>query len=134
MLCRTFFLLALALGPSALAEGLPDLGDASQASFTSIDERKLGEEIMREVRADRSYYDDAEATDYINALEQHKVQSYVRLDGPGVVEAGYFLGYDMKCGIGFNLTAMCIPGADKLLARSRLPLTWREQRRVLGFA
>ena len=23
--------------------------------------------------------------------------------------------------------------ADKLLARSRLPLTWREQRRVLGF-
>ena len=24
--------------------------------------------------------------------------------------------------------------ADKLLARSRLPLTWHEQRRVLGFA
>jgi peptide/nickel transport system substrate-binding protein len=58
-------------------------------------------------------------TDYINGLEQHKVQSYVRLDGPGVVEAGYFLGYDMKCGIGFNLTAMCIPKADKLLARAR---------------
>lgn len=41
-------------------------------------------------------------TDYINGLEQHKLQSYVRLDGPGVVETGYFLGYDMKCGIGFN--------------------------------
>jgi peptide/nickel transport system substrate-binding protein len=58
-------------------------------------------------------------TDYINGLEQHKVQSYVRLDGPGVVEAGYFLGYDMKCGIGFNLTAMCIPKADKLLEQAR---------------
>jgi peptide/nickel transport system substrate-binding protein len=58
-------------------------------------------------------------TDYINALEQHKAQSYVRLDGPGVIEAGYFLGYDMKCGIGFNLSATCIPKADKLLAIAR---------------
>jgi peptide/nickel transport system substrate-binding protein len=59
------------------------------------------------------------ASDYINSLEQHKAQSYVRLDGPGVLEAGYFLGYDMKCGIGFNLTAMCIPAADKLLDKGR---------------
>jgi len=59
------------------------------------------------------------ASDYINSLEQHKAQSYIRLDGPGVLEAGYFLGYDMKCGIGFNLTAMCIPAADKLLATGR---------------
>jgi peptide/nickel transport system substrate-binding protein len=59
------------------------------------------------------------ASDYINALEQHKAQSYVRLDGPGVIEAGYFLGYDLKCGIGFNLSAICIPKADKLLAIGR---------------
>src|SRR5581483_97386 len=59
------------------------------------------------------------ASDYINSLEQHQAQSYVRLDGPGVIEAGYFLGYDMKCGIGFNLTAMCIPQADKLLDQGR---------------
>jgi peptide/nickel transport system substrate-binding protein len=58
-------------------------------------------------------------SDYINSLEQHKAQSYVRLDGPGVVEAGYFLGYDMKCKIGFNLTAMCIPKADKLAEQAR---------------
>jgi peptide/nickel transport system substrate-binding protein len=59
------------------------------------------------------------ASDYINSLEQHKAQSYVRLDGPGVIEAGYFLGYDLKCGIGFNLSAICIPKADKLLAIGR---------------
>ena len=59
------------------------------------------------------------ASDYINSLEQHKAQSYIRLDGPGVIEAGYFLGYDMKCGVGFNLTAMCIKKADKLLDRAR---------------
>ena len=58
-------------------------------------------------------------SDYINSLEQHKAQSYVRLDGPGVIEAGYFLGYDLKCGIGFNLSATCIKKADTLLAQGR---------------
>ena len=64
-----FLLLILSLiVPRALAEGLPDLGDSAQSSFSSVDERRLGDEIMREVRADRSYFDDAEATDYIKAL------------------------------------------------------------------
>jgi peptide/nickel transport system substrate-binding protein len=58
-------------------------------------------------------------SDYINKLEHHKTQSYIRLDGPGVIEAGYFLGYDLKCGIGFNLSAICIKKADALLARGR---------------
>jgi peptide/nickel transport system substrate-binding protein len=58
-------------------------------------------------------------SDYINKLEQGKSQSYIRLDGPGVIEAGYFLGYDLKCGIGFNLSAICIKQADTLLAKGR---------------
>lgn len=63
------FLLYLSpLVPRALAEGLPDLGDSAQSGFSAQEERRLGEEIMREIRVDRSYYDDAEATDYINAL------------------------------------------------------------------
>ena len=59
------------------------------------------------------------ASDYINKLEQHKSQAYIRLDGPGVIEAGYFLGYDLKCGISFNLSATCIKRADTLLAKGR---------------
>jgi beta-barrel assembly-enhancing protease len=65
---RYLLLLLLALAPTSLAEGLPDLGESSQASFSALEERRLGEEIMREVRADRSYYDDAEATDYVSKL------------------------------------------------------------------
>ena len=65
---RYLLLLFLALVPGALAEGLPDLGDASQSSFTALEERRLGEEIMREIRADRNYYEDPEATDYVSAL------------------------------------------------------------------
>ncbi len=54
--------------PGAIAEGLPELGEAAQAGFSAGEERRLGESIMREIRADRSYYDDAEAADYINSL------------------------------------------------------------------
>jgi peptide/nickel transport system substrate-binding protein len=59
------------------------------------------------------------ATDYQNALQEHQAESFVRIDGPGVVEAGYLLGYDMKCGIGFNLSQICIPEADELLEEAR---------------
>lgn len=59
------------------------------------------------------------ATDYINSMEQHEAQAFTRIDGPGVVEAGYLLGYDMKCGISFNLSDICIPEADELLAEAR---------------
>jgi peptide/nickel transport system substrate-binding protein len=59
------------------------------------------------------------ASDYITALETHKAQSYIRYDGPGVLEPGYLLGYDLLCGISYNLSSVCIPKADKLLAIAR---------------
>ncbi|HUP94090.1 MAG TPA: M48 family metalloprotease [Burkholderiales bacterium] len=68
MLFRYLIVLWVCLAPSAVAEGLPDLGDASESSFSALEDRRLGEEIMREVRADRAYFDDAEATDYLVAL------------------------------------------------------------------
>jgi predicted Zn-dependent protease len=40
----------------------------AQSDFTALQERRLGENIMREVRADRGYYDEIEATDFINNL------------------------------------------------------------------
>jgi predicted Zn-dependent protease len=67
---RFGFLLALILlvVPAALADGLPELGDVAQSSFSPLQERQLGESIMRDIRADPSYYDDAEATDYLNGV------------------------------------------------------------------
>ena len=47
---RHLFVLLLCLVPRALAEGLPDLGEAAQSSFTALEERRLGDEIMREIR------------------------------------------------------------------------------------
>ena len=59
------------------------------------------------------------AAEFQDLAEGHKAQTLLRLDGPGVIEAGYFLGYDMICNTGFNLTEVCIPEADKLLADAR---------------
>ena len=58
----------ICLAPAALGQGLPDLGDVSQSELSPQTERRLGESIMREIRADRSYSDDAEITDYLNTL------------------------------------------------------------------
>lgn len=70
--------LALALGaflPRSLAEGLPDLGEASQAVFSSQQERRIGESVMRDIRASRDLLDDTETTDYLNALGARLVAS-----------------------------------------------------------
>lgn len=47
---------------------LPDLGDISQATVTPYQEKEIGRQIMREIRADSSYLDDPEVTDYLSRL------------------------------------------------------------------
>ena len=63
--------LALALAPRAFAQStvqsLPDLG--SEGVLTPQMERKLGEQIMREIRfQDPQYVDDPEISDYLAQL------------------------------------------------------------------
>ena len=62
------FLLAILIAARCPAQALPDLGDASQATFTPTIERRLGESIMERVRMDRSYLDDPVITDYLMSL------------------------------------------------------------------
>lgn len=54
--------------PSAMADGLPNLGDVSQSAITPFEEQKLGDAIMRDIHQDPSYYDDPEVTGYLNNL------------------------------------------------------------------
>lgn len=60
--------LAAMLAPAAMADGLPDLGDYSQTVLPPQEERRIGEEIMREIRASGQMVSDIEVTDYIGAL------------------------------------------------------------------
>jgi predicted Zn-dependent protease len=47
---------------------LPDLGDASQVGFSPAQERKVGEQIVRQLRAQGGYMQDPEVNDYLNEL------------------------------------------------------------------
>ena len=54
--------------PAQLPAQLPDLGDSSQSNFSPAQERKLGEAIMRQARAQGAFLDDPEVVDYLNEL------------------------------------------------------------------
>lgn len=60
--------LPLLFPANILAAGLPDLGDASQVTFSPQQERELGLRIMSDIRADPSYLDDAEVAGYLTNL------------------------------------------------------------------
>ncbi|MBX3678130.1 MAG: M48 family metallopeptidase [Rhodocyclaceae bacterium] len=65
---RTLIALAI-LAPAALAEGLPDLGEASRTDLPPYMERRIGESIMRDIRLrEPSYIDDVEVAAYLNTL------------------------------------------------------------------
>jgi predicted Zn-dependent protease len=64
-------LVALAVCAALLpahAQGLPDLGDASDAVLSDKQEQTIGNRVMREVRIDPAFVDDPEVSDYIKSL------------------------------------------------------------------
>lgn len=61
----------LLFAPVAVAEGLPDLGDYSQTVFTPQDERRIGEEVMREIRGSGDLVNDIEVADYLAIIGYH---------------------------------------------------------------
>lgn len=67
--------LPILFSANVLAEGLPDLGDVSQATISPREERELGLKIMSEIRADRSYLDDAEIAGYLTDLGNRLILS-----------------------------------------------------------
>ena len=71
---------ALLIGAPAGAQNrLPALGDPASEDFNLGTERKLGDEIMREIRADPDYLDDPVLLEYLQSLWQPLVaQARVR--------------------------------------------------------
>ncbi|HXV12257.1 MAG TPA: M48 family metalloprotease [Burkholderiales bacterium] len=95
-----FFAALLVAAGMAPASDLPDLGEISQAGFSPAQERALGESIMREIRADPSYLDEPEATDYINS-----VGNRIASRAPGAhQEFEFFLIQDQQ------INAFALPG------------------------
>ncbi len=55
----------VAISP-AMAQNLPSLGDTEREELSPLMERRLGEQIMRDIRRDRDYLDDAPVLEYLN--------------------------------------------------------------------
>jgi predicted Zn-dependent protease len=62
------FTLALAPVPGAHAQNLPDLGESASVELTPQAERRIGDQIMREIRRDPDYVADAEVSDYVQQV------------------------------------------------------------------
>ena len=74
--------------PAPLATDLPNLpslGDTEREELSPIMERKLGEQIMREIRRDRDYLDDAPLLEYLNGFGATLLAARPEVRG----EAGY---------------------------------------------
>jgi len=92
-----------ALAP-AHVPNLPSLGDTSREALSPITERKLGEEIMRDIRFDHDYLDDPPIIEYLNTLGNTLVTARPGARG----EANY--DYFFFCVRDPMLNAFALPG------------------------
>jgi beta-barrel assembly-enhancing protease len=67
--------LSLLFTPASAQSSLPELGDSSGALVSSQQEKKLGREAMREIRASGAYLNDPEVNAYLNELGQRILQA-----------------------------------------------------------
>jgi beta-barrel assembly-enhancing protease len=85
-----FLLIGLLISPSGWATSLngnlPDLGDESAAVLSPQDERRIGEDFMRQARAQFDILDDPELNEYLRGLGQRLTAGVV-----GLPEFHFFL-------------------------------------------
>jgi predicted Zn-dependent protease len=54
---------------------IPDMGDPGADALSTLDERKIGERIMHEIRRDPDYLNDWPIYDFLNAMERRLLQA-----------------------------------------------------------
>lgn len=80
------YALPAAITPSlTAAQNLPSLGSTEREELSPLMERKLGEQIMRDIRRDRDYLDDTQLLEYLNNFGAGLVAARPEVRG----EAGY---------------------------------------------
>lgn len=73
---------------TSVAQNLPSLGDVDRDELSPLMERRLGEQIMRDIVRDRVYLDDAPLLDYLNKLGTGLVD--IHPDARGEANFDYF--------------------------------------------
>ena len=83
---------------------LPTLGDAARGDLSPVMERKLGEEIMRDIRRDIDFLDDAPILEYLNTFGSGLVASHPGARGETNADYYFFAVRDGQ------LNAFALPG------------------------
>ena len=92
------------LAPLAGAQNLPNLGGSEREDLSPLMERKLGEQIMRDIRRDRDYLNDAPTLEYLNGFGNSLVDARPEVRG----EAGFdFFFFPVRDP---SLNAFALPG------------------------
>jgi predicted Zn-dependent protease len=92
--------LLLCFSPCVWGDGLPDLGDVSQAALTPLQERQIGQQSMLQIRSSKQYLDDPEVNDYLNQLGYKLVENSSE---PG-------LGFEFFAVNDYSINAFAMPG------------------------
>lgn len=89
---------------TAAAPSLPTLGDTAREDLSPVFERKLGEEIMRDIRRDRDFLDDDAVLEYMNNFGNALVAAYPGARGETNADYYFFAVRDPV------LNAFALPG------------------------
>jgi predicted Zn-dependent protease len=85
---------------------LPTLGDASREDLSPVLERKLGDEIMHDIKRDKDYLDDPPILEYLNELGQKLVAARPGARGDANYDYFFFAVRDTQ------LNAFALPGGN----------------------
>jgi len=98
-----------AQGTPAAPVRLPALGESASDEFNLSQEKRLGEQIMREIRRDPDYLDDPQLLDYLHALWQPLVQA-ARLNGNIGPDTDRLFPYEAFLVRDRSVNAFALPG------------------------
>ena len=90
---------------------LPDMGDPGGDALSPLEERKIGEQIMREIRRDRDFSNDWPIYDYLNSMERRLMQAAKRLQlGGANAQGSAAYDYEVFAVKDPSINAFALPG------------------------
>ena len=107
--CAAALLLPAGLPPVWAQNQLPALGDPASEDFSLATERKLGNEIMREIRADPDYVDDPVLLEYLQSVWQPLV-AQARLRGNITADIDERMAWEPFLVRDSSVNAFALPG------------------------
>lgn len=87
-----------------LDHSLPMLGDTARGDLSPVMERKIGEQIMRDIRRDKDYLDDAPVLEYLNSFGSALVAAQPGARGETNADFYFFAVRDLQ------INAFALPG------------------------